>query len=172
MLRLRTSRAALITLAATLALVAAACSDDDEGGETTGTTGAATGTTAATGATGGTTVAVTLQEFAVTPDTASAPAGSVTFEATNNGPDDTHEFVVFQTDLAPDALPTLPDGSVDETGEGVTLIDEIEDLAVGDSQSLTVDLEAGSYVLICNIYDADEDEAHYQEGMRTGFTVS
>ena len=36
---------------------------------------------------------------------------------------------------------------------------------------MTLDLEAGNYVLICNIYDADEDEAHYQEGMRTAFTV-
>jgi len=35
----------------------------------------------------------------------------------------------------------------------------------------TVDLEAGSYVLICNIFDDAENEAHYQEGMRTAFTV-
>jgi hypothetical protein len=53
---------------------------------------------------------------------------------------------------------------VDETGEGVTLQDEIEDIEVGDTQTLTVDLAAGSYVLICNIYDKAEKEAHYQQG--------
>src|SRR3989304_3892503 len=55
--------------------------------------------------------------------------------------------------------------------EGLTLIDEIEDIAVGDAPTLTVNLDAGNYVLICNIYDATEDEAHYQEGMFVGFTV-
>ena len=74
----------------------------------------------------------------------SAPAGDVTFNVTNTGPEDIHEFVVFMTDLAPDALPTAPDGSVDEEGEGVELIDEIEDIAVGDTPTLTVALDAGS----------------------------
>jgi hypothetical protein len=37
---------------------------------------------------------------------------------------------------------------------------------------VTLDLEAGNYVLIYNIFDEDEQEAHYQEGMRTTFTVS
>ena len=95
----------------------------------------------------------------------------MTFNVTNEGPDDIHEFVVFQTDLAPDALPTNDDGSVDEEGEGVELQGEIEDIAVGDTQNLTVDLPAGNYVFICNIYDAAEQEAHYQEGMRVAFTV-
>jgi hypothetical protein len=51
------------------------------------------------------------------------------------------------------------------------VIDEIEDLAVDTSETLSVDLVAGPYVLICNIYDKKEKESHYQEGMRTGFTV-
>jgi uncharacterized cupredoxin-like copper-binding protein len=117
-------------------------------------------------------IAVTLQEFAVVPGATSAPAGSVTFEISNTGPNDVHEFVVMKTDLAIDALPTAADGSVDEAGEGLEPIDEVEDIAVGASETLTVDLEAGSYVLICNIYDEDENEAHYQEGMRVGFTVT
>ena len=95
----------------------------------------------------------------------------MTFNATNNGPDDDHEFVVIQTDLSPTDLPTKPDGSVDEEGAGITVIDEIEPFAVGKTETLTVDLDAGSYALICNVYDAKEKEAHYQEGMRTGFTV-
>ncbi len=160
-LRSRRRRAAIfVATVAALSLVAAGCSDDDEGGET-----------AATG--GGTTVDVTVQEFAVIPASSSAPAGDVTFDVTNKGPDDTHEFVVFKTDLAPDALPTAADGSVDEEGEGVELIDEIEDIAVGDTPTLTVSLDAGSYVFICNIVEEEGGEtiAHYQQGMRVAFTV-
>ena len=161
-LRSRRRRAAIfVATVGALSLVAAGCSDDD--GDTTGATGEETGAGGA--------VDVTLQEFAVIPASSSAPAGDVTFNVTNEGPDDVHEFVVFLTDLAPDALPTNEDGSVDEEGEGLELQGEIEDIAVDGTQSLTVDLTAGNYVLICNIYDADEQEAHYQEGMRVAFTV-
>jgi uncharacterized cupredoxin-like copper-binding protein len=157
----RRRTAGLVSMLVALTLVAAAC-DSDEDGETTGGTGG-----------GGTTVDVTLQEFAVLPAQDSAPAGDVTFNVTNEGPEDTHEFVVFRTDLAPDALPTAADGSVDEEGDGIELIDEIEDIAVGDSPTLAVSLDAGSYVLICNIVEEEDDETivHYQQGMRTGFTV-
>jgi uncharacterized cupredoxin-like copper-binding protein len=149
-LRSRRSRAAIfVAIVGALSLVAAGCSDDE------------------------TTVDVTVQEFAVIPASTSAPAGDVTFDVTNEGPDDTHEFVVFKTDLAPDALPTAADGSVDEEGEGVELIDEIEDIAVGDTPTLTVSLDAGSYVFICNIVEEEGGEtiAHYQQGMRVAFTV-
>lgn len=149
-LRSRRRRAAIfVAIVGALSLVAAGCSDDE------------------------TTVDVTLQEFAVIPASSSAPAGDVTFDVTNEGPDDTHEFVVFKTDLAPDALPTAEDGSVDEEGEGVELIDEIEDIAVGDTPTLTVSLDAGSYVFICNIVEEEGGEtiAHYQQGMRVAFTA-
>jgi uncharacterized cupredoxin-like copper-binding protein len=122
----------------------------------------------------GTTVAVTLQEFAVVPAQDSAPAGSITFDVENKGPEDTHEFVVIKTDLAPDALPTAEDGSVDETGEGIDeVIGEIEDIAPGSKETLKVDLEAGSYVLICNVVEEEGADTlvHYALGMRTGFTV-
>ena len=120
---------------------------------------------------GGGTVQVTLQEFAVAADPSTVEAGEVTFEATNEGPDDVHEFVVLQTDLGPTELPTDENGAVEETGEEIELIGEIEDIPVGETQSVTLDLEAGNFVLICNIWDEEEQEAHYVEGMRTSFTV-
>jgi uncharacterized cupredoxin-like copper-binding protein len=123
----------------------------------------------ASGGTTGATVNVTLQEFAVVPDPTSAAAGDVTFHVTNDGPDDVHEFVIIRTDLAPDALPTGEDGSVEEEGEGMEVVDEIEDIPVGESQDLTVPLDAGNYVLICNIVESGE--VHYTLGMRTAFTV-
>jgi uncharacterized cupredoxin-like copper-binding protein len=109
------------------------------------------------------TVGVTEADFSITPDPTSAPAGDVTFDVQNDA-EQTHEFVVIKSDLAPDALP-LNDEGVDEEGEGVEVIDEIEDIAGGSSQSLTVDLDAGSYVLICNL------PGHYAEGMHAAFTV-
>jgi uncharacterized cupredoxin-like copper-binding protein len=120
---------------------------------------------------GGTTVDVTLEEFAVSTSESSADEGEVTFNVSNEGPDDTHEFVVIKTDLSPTELPTDETGAVDENGAGMEVVDEIEDIPVGESPSLTVDLDAGNYVLICNIYDEEEQEAHYSEGMRTAFAV-
>jgi uncharacterized cupredoxin-like copper-binding protein len=119
----------------------------------------------------GSTVDVTLQEFAVSTSESSVSAGDVTFQANNDGPDDTHEFVIIKTDLDPTELPTDETGAVDENGQGMEVVDEIEDIPVGETKSLTTNLDSGSYVLICNIYDEDEQESHYQEGMRTGFTV-
>ena len=121
---------------------------------------------------GGTTVNVSLQEWAVLPDPDSISAGEVTFSVTNDGPDDVHEFVVLATDLDPGELPTDETGTVDESAEGIEVIGEVEDLPVGETQELTVSLDAGNYVLICNIYSADQDEAHYAMGMYTAFTVN
>ena len=120
----------------------------------------------------GQTVDVTLQEWAVVPASESVAAGDVSFAVTNNGPEDVHEFVVLKTDLDAGDLPTDDTGAVDEAGEGIeTVVDEIEDIPVGESQDLSVVLDAGHYVLLCNIYDETEQEAHHALGMRTNFTV-
>lgn len=148
------------------ALVLSACGGGASPGATTTT---ATGTPAAGGAT---MIDVTLQEFAVIPSADAAPAGDVTFKITNDGPEDIHEFVILQTDLGASALPTDADGAVDEAGAGIVVIDEVEDLALGASADLTVNLAAGNYVLLCNIFDETENEAHYKLGMRIDFTVN
>lgn len=106
-------------------------------------------------------IAVTLSEWAVVPGSASVPAGSVTFAVTNSG-EQVHEFVVVKTDTKADALAVV-DNKIDEAA--LTPVDEIEDIAVGASPKLTVDLAAGHYVLLCNI------ETHYGLGMRADFDV-
>jgi uncharacterized cupredoxin-like copper-binding protein len=151
-----------VSLLAILGLVAAGC--------TPAATTSQASSAAATASLAAGTVNVTLQEFSVNPDAATAPAGEVTFHVTNQGPDDVHEFVIIKTDLGPNALPTAEDGSVDEEGEGIEVVDEIEDIPVGETKDLTVSLDAGPHVLICNI--VEEDEAHYAIGMRTAFTVT
>jgi hypothetical protein len=130
------------------------------------------GVPSATAAGGGSSIHVTLQEWAVVAAPTSVAAGEVTFRVKNTGPEDIHEFVVLKTDLDPAALPTDARGAVTETGAGIEVIDEIEDMAVGDAQDLAVTLETGKYVLLCNIYDETEKEAHYKMGMRTPFDVT
>ena len=117
---------------------------------------------------------VLLSEFVVEPDPTSEDAGEIEFVGDNQG-SETHEFVVVRADSA-DALPTDADGAVveDELEEGA-LIGEIEDIESGDSKSVTLDLEAGRYVLFCNITEVAESgevESHFAEGMHAGFEVN
>jgi uncharacterized cupredoxin-like copper-binding protein len=133
------------------------CGDDDEGGSA------------------GTSVQVTLDEWSVATDPASSPAGEITFDIANAG-EEPHEFVVIRTDLGMLDLPAADNGSVDEEGEGIEVVGEVEDIPAGASDSLALDLDAGQYVLICNIFEEEmmmemPDPSHYQSGMRTEFTV-
>jgi len=112
----------------------------------------------------GTTVQVTLSDFEVVPERSSAAAGSVTFEVVTSG--DAHSFWVLRTDLPADALPTGPVENADVTSPEIEVVDSTAPLDPGESATLTLDLPAGNYVLICNVYN------HYSLGMTTAFTVS
>jgi uncharacterized cupredoxin-like copper-binding protein len=131
-----------------------------------GCAGASTGSSpsaaASASAAGGAPVAVELSEWKVVPSPATASAGSLTFAVKNAGTQ-THEFVVVKTDLKADALPVV-DHKIDEST--LTPVDEIEDIAAGATPTLSVDLDAGHYVLLCNI------ETHYEQGMHADFDVS
>ena len=113
---------------------------------------------------GGSTVDATVKAFEVTAEPASVPAGDVTFNVTNIG-ESTHEFLVVRTDLAADKLP-VDGNAVDETSPDIDIVDEIEDIEPGQTMSLSITLEAGDYVLICNL------PAHYQSGMYLAFEVT
>lgn len=107
-------------------------------------------------------IAVELSEWKVVPAQASSSAGSVTFVLANKGTQ-VHEFVVVKTDMKADTLPVV-DNKIDESA--LTSVDEVEDIAVGATPTLTVDLAPGHYVLLCNI------ETHYGQGMRADFDVN
>jgi len=149
------ARYLVVSIAVLMIVGLAACGSDDGGGAATSS------------------VSVTEREWEVAPDPTSADAGEVTFSVINEGRE-IHEFVVVKTDLASGDLPTVEDGSVDEEGEGIEPVDEIEDIAAGSSQELKVDLESGQYVVFCNIVEKEngETESHYAKGMRTDFTVN
>lgn len=112
----------------------------------------------------GASVGTTLTDTSVSVSTSSAPAGTITFDARNDGTT-THELYVFRTDLAADALP-IEDETVSEAADGVEFIAEVEDIAPGTAKPLTVDLRAGTYVVLCNI------PGHYADGMRAAFEVT
>ena len=119
---------------------------------------------------GATEVRVSLAEWTLEPSVTSVEAGDIYFLVDNLGPEHPHELVVIRTDLAPDALPTIHDGSVPE--DDIELVGEIEEFAPASSASHVFHLEAGNYVLICNIVEETGDlESHYGEGMRVAFTV-
>ncbi len=108
-------------------------------------------------------IGVTEQDLTIAVSPSSVAAGSVTFNITNNGPS-AHEFLVVKSDEDPGSLTVDKEGIVPE--DSLDVIDEAEDIAPGTAPTLTVDLEAGSYIPMCNIV------GNYQHGMHTGFTVT
>jgi uncharacterized cupredoxin-like copper-binding protein len=115
-------------------------------------------------------VDVKLSEFNIEPSVTTIDAGKIYFKVDNDGPEDAHEFVVIKTDDKADSLP-VTDGRVPE--DQVDILGEIEPFTANSSASLTLDLEPGHYVFICNIAEMEDGEleSHYEEGMHVDFTV-
>jgi uncharacterized cupredoxin-like copper-binding protein len=107
-------------------------------------------------------VTVSLKDFSLTATPGTFAPGAITFSIDNEGPS-VHEFVVLRTDDAPDALP-VENGLIPE--DQIDLVDEAEDIPPGTDTSLDVNLDAGAYVLVCNL------PAHYEQGMFAAFTVA
>lgn len=165
---------AMAILVTSAALGALACGEDKDSGDT-----AATATAGETSASPQATqsqetpaagvVNVSLVEYQVRPDVATASAGQVIFNARDLG-SNKHELVIVKTELAPEALPIKDDGSFDEAAADVQVVDKIEELEPQGTGSVTTNLEAGAYVLICNV--VDQSGSHYDLGMRTAFEVT
>ena len=110
----------------------------------------------------------TLKDFSIALATTGIKAGDVTFSIKNTGPS-VHEFVVIKTDDQSGSLPTTVENGVkivDEEAQGLEGVDEVEDIANGDTEALEVHLDPAHYVVICNI------PGHYIAGMHTDFTVT
>ena len=152
-------RSLVVAVAAVFAVAMAGCSSSSSS-----TTASAGGSTESSSSMSGATVNATEKDFAIGLDTSSTTSGGVTFAITNAGPS-THEFVVFKTDLPADKLP-VKNGQVNEDSKQLDHIDEQEDIAPGSTSNLSVTLDPGSYVVICNI------PGHYLQGMYAPLTVN
>ncbi len=109
-------------------------------------------------------VSIELGSYFVTPSVAAVPAGTVNFTVNNPDTRD-HVFIGIKTDLAADAL-VMAGAAADPAASG-TVLGTItrEDLGAGASANISFELDAGSYVLICN------RGSHYSRGMNVAFTV-
>jgi hypothetical protein len=143
-----------VLMLAMAAMLAAGCADEGGGN------GTATST-------------VALREWAVEPDPASVGAGTVDFNIVNQGAE-THELVVVRADSVDD-LPVDENGAFDEAAYGAeNVLGEVEDVATGTEESLSFQMEAGNYLLLCNIIEEEESgeiESHFANGMYASFTV-
>ena len=81
---------------------------------------------------------------------ATAAAGIVSFEVTNDSKDTVHEMIVMYLADPAQALPYIvADSKVDEDKAGDK--GEVSELDPGKSGTLTVALKPGKYILICNV---------------------
>lgn len=136
------------------------------------TTPAPTGPRATTPGSAGSTAAgavdIELDEFTIE-ESGTIAAGEVTFSVKNVG-QRTHEFAVFKgTDYA--QLPHQPNGAVDETALGAAnIVGRTDKLDSGETASITLNLPAGRYVLICNL--GAGPNSHAAKGQHVAITVA
>ncbi len=113
-------------------------------------------------------VGIELSEFVVKPTTLRARPGTAVFKVKNTGAV-THQFLVVRSDLPTAELPRKADNhGVDESQ--VEVAGKIEAMAPGESGELSVPVEAGKYVLICNLYAGGV--SHYLSGMYTQLEIT
>lgn len=118
----------------------AACGGDDESTGATASESPPSSEPASGG--GGQTVAISATDFAFDPANPTVKAGAVTFNVTNDGKV-VHEFEV----------------------EGNGFAKEVEDIEPGESAKLPVNLEPGTYELVCHL------PGHEKAGMVGELTV-
>jgi hypothetical protein len=117
---------------------------------------------------------LTLTEYQITPALQFIAKGKSNFVAKNAGTVK-HEVVVVRG-ADPSALPTKPDGSVDEDQiPKPDKVGETGNVKQGKTKSKTLKLSGGSYILFCNIIDTEPDGStvsHFAKGMYTTINAS
>ncbi len=107
----------------------------------------------------------TLATMGITPDLTTVSGGDITFVMTNNSSWLIHEMVVAPVADVNAPLPYVDDDmEVDEDAAGA--IGEVPETDPGQSGSVTLHLDPGTYILFCNI------PGHYAMGMWATITVT
>ena len=110
----------------------------------------------------GTLIEMKLDNNAITMDRTEVPAGLVTFNIENLA-SQLHEIEVFGGATPGMALEVINDIGITT---GLDIVDEEEGIVGGMTAQLTVDLEPGTYLIICNM------PGHYAQGMTIELTVT
>ena len=100
----------------------------------------------------------TLKEYSIAPQPSEVAAGGVAFKVRNAG-SIKHEFVVLRTDKKASDL--LKGNEADEAGN----VGEIGNIPPGQTKTLSLNLKAGHYALICNL------PGHYKLGQHADLKV-
>ncbi len=111
----------------------------------------------------GTQTDVNLNEWEIQLDSATLVPDSYAFTVKNDG-SQVHELVIVKTDAAVDDVPVS--GGVAELDGIGTVVGSVKDMRARAEETLSVDLDAGNYLFICNI------PGHFGLGMVTEVTVN
>ncbi len=106
-------------------------------------------------------LAVTMKDYRVEMNVTTVKAGTVKIGIKNAGGME-HSFELIRSELPFDKLP-MDTGAAKAKEDG--LVKQVKSIAVGKVSTLTAELAAGKYVVICNV------AGHYQLGMRAALTV-
>ena len=106
-------------------------------------------------------LAVTMKDYKMELSVETVKAGTVKIGIKNAGGME-HSFELIKSDLPFDKLP-IDSGAAKAKEDG--LIKQVKSIGVGKVATLTADLAAGNYVVICNV------AGHYQLGMRVALAV-
>ena len=112
-------------------------------------------------------VAVSLSEMDLVVSSNTAPAGELVFQIRNSG-ELPHELVVIRTEKDADELPVEEVRVVERR---LDIVARSEHIQPAQEATLTVDLEPGHYVLICNL-SGHYEQSQFGPGMRANFDVS
>ncbi len=102
-----------------------------------------------------------MKEYSITVSVPAVKAGTVKVGVRNLGAM-AHQFDLIKSDLAPDKLPIdTANAKANEDG----LVKQVLNIQPGKVATVTADLTAGHYVIICNV------PGHYQLKMYAELTV-
>ncbi len=107
-----------------------------------------------------------VKEWAISLSGTSAPAGEVTFGLTNVG-NIPHKFIVLRSELSGEELLSQIDPASSRLDEAaLDVIGEQAEFSPGKTKTLTLSLEPGRYVVLCNV------AGHFGSGMHADLEIT
>ena len=122
------------------------------------------------------TVTASLQEWEITLNKNTVKSGEIDFEIRNSGKD-THEIVFVKLDADQDisSIPRAKFNTADAQWLTPRTVGELEDIEPGQIKKISLRLQPGRYLIICNILEKENDdtmEAHFDKGMHSLLIVN